>query len=258
MEAFKPFPTSHTFVLSLLFLLFLTILLTLLSLLFLQFQIILHFLSGLFKGFQENISHQGLGTLNNTTHSGPTARPQGSPCLILVGKGSGIGVLLMNKKKNKKNMILEVQSFPKYLIPWRSEWSISHIPQKNTSTLPQGGQGCWGSVLSVPFQSLIRRFRICLKKLLGVQDKLSMWQLVFALCHHLISNKNNNKPKECLMVVADPLYHGHRKKTGSPNDLRPFQLQLTLQAKSTLSEKLLLVQENTQEPTFNQTLFVQT
>jgi hypothetical protein len=42
-----------------------------------------------------------------------------------------------------------------------------------------------------------------------------MWQLVFASRHRLIrnnNNKNNNHPKGCVMVMADPSDIGHGKK----------------------------------------------
>ena len=37
-----------------------------------------------------------------------------------------------------------------------------------------------------------------------------MWQLVFTLCHRLIS-KNNKMPKGCLVVMANPTDHSHGK-----------------------------------------------
>ena len=47
--------------------------------------------------------------------------------------------------------------------------------------------------------------------ILGVQGIIIMWQLVFASCHRLKSKKKKNKKKGCLMVMADPSDHGHRK-----------------------------------------------
>ena len=50
-------------------------------------------------------------------------------------------------------------------------------------------------------------------KIFGVRGVLCMWQLVFASCHRLKSKKKKNKKKGCLMVMADPLDHGHGKNT---------------------------------------------
>ena len=51
-------------------------------------------------------------------------------------------------------------------------------------------------------------------KILGFCVVLCIRQLVFALCHHLISKKKKQKmPKGCLMVMADPLDLGNGKGT---------------------------------------------
>ena len=94
------------------------------------------------------------------------------------------------------NMILEVQSSHKYVIPWGSEWSISHTPlKKNTLPPPPlgGVRGVGDMSNRYHYYSLIRRFRIC--KNIGDKKYVVYVEACFALCHRLISQEQQQQQK---------------------------------------------------------------
>ena len=89
---------------------------------------------------------------------------------------------------------------------------VSHNPNENIVKTPIGGLGGSGVTLISSPSSDFKGFSDPVK-ILGVLGILSMWQLVFVLCHRLIfKKKNNNKtPKGFLKVKADFTDLGHGK-----------------------------------------------